>query len=286
MIAVMPGVVKDRTGNLHFHGSPSEEINWLLDGHNLADPASGRLEADLSVEAVKSLDLFSGRYSVAFGKGSGGTMLINSATGDNAFKLRTTNFIPGLEQSKGLTLSSWRPKVSLSGPIKKDAIWFFSGSDLNLKQNIIAELPRDQDRSLNWAASNLLRIQANLSPSHVLSSDVLLNYFVAPRSGLSALDPVETTLNRRAYRYFVGFKDQVALPRILSSNLDMAPIAPRCATCRRDRRSIKSPPLAERETFRSTPGERAGATSGVPAPSCRPSIGLAVTNSPLAWIPD
>jgi len=215
MIAVMPGVVKDRTGNLHFHGSPSEEINWLLDGLNVADPASGRLEADLSVEAVKSLDLFSGRYSVEFGKGSGGTMLINSATGDNAFKLRTTNFIPGLEQNKGLTLSSWRPKLSLSGPIKMDRIWFFNGSDLNLKQNIIAELPKGQDRGLDWAASNLLRIQANLSPSHVLSSDALLNYFVAPRSGLSTLDPVETTLNRRACRYFVGFKDQVAL----SSNI-------------------------------------------------------------------
>jgi hypothetical protein len=113
-----------------------------LDGFNIADPSSGELETGLSVEAVHSFDLYSGRYSVEFGRGSGGTMIINSKMGNNAFERHVTNFIPGVENSKGLRLNSWRPKFTLSGPIKKDKVWFFNGLDFNYRQNIINELPR------------------------------------------------------------------------------------------------------------------------------------------------
>ena len=44
MIAVMPGVLKDHAGQLHFYGSSAEQINWLLDGFNIAGPSSGELE--------------------------------------------------------------------------------------------------------------------------------------------------------------------------------------------------------------------------------------------------
>ena len=212
MIAVLPGVLKDQNGNLHFYGSSSEQINWVLDGFNVADPSSGLLETGLSVEAVQSFDLFSGRYSVEFGKGSGGTMIINSKMGNNTFERRATNFIPGIETVKGLQLSSWRPRLSLSGPLLKDRIWFFDGLDFNYRQNIIAELPKGQDRTLNWVTSNLFRVQANLTPGNILTSGFLFNYLNSPKTGLSPLDPVETTLDRRARHYFFNLKDQVLLP--------------------------------------------------------------------------
>ena len=162
MIAVMPGRLKDNSGQLHFYGSSSDQTNWLLDGFNVADPSSGELETGLSVEAVQAFDLYSGRYSVEFGKGSGGTMIINSKMGNNTFERHATNFIPGIDNEKGLRLTSWRPKFTFSGPIKKDKIWFFNGLDFNYRQNIINELPEGQDRTLTWALTNLVRVQANL----------------------------------------------------------------------------------------------------------------------------
>jgi hypothetical protein len=212
MIAVMPGALKDNSGKLHFYGSSSDQTNWLLDGFNVADPSSGELETGLSVEAVQAFDLYSGRYSVEFGKGSGGTMIINSKMGNNIFERHATNFIPGVENSKGLRLTSWRPKFTFSGPIKKDKIWFFNGLDFNYRQNIIDELPEGQDRTLSWALSNLVRVQANLAPGNVLTCGFLYNYLNSPKTGLSPLDPVETTLDLRSRRYFFDVKDQIFLP--------------------------------------------------------------------------
>ncbi len=211
MMSVMPGVLQDSSGKLHLNGSSAEQGNWLLDGFNVADPVTGQLEATLSVEAVKSLDLFSGRYSVEFGKGTAGSMAINSPMGNNRFHPSATNFIPGFESSKGFRLASWRPRFNFSGPLKKDRAWFYDGVDFNYRQNVIPELPAGQDRTLTWVLSNLFRVQANLSPSNVLAGDFLYNYLNAPKTGLSPLDPVETTLDRRARRYFFNVKDQIYL---------------------------------------------------------------------------
>ena len=139
-------------------------------------------------------------------------MIINSKMGSNTFERRATNFIPGVENSKGLRLSSWRPRLSLSGPLRKDRVWFFDGLDFNYRQNIIAELPKGQDRTLDWVMSNLFRVQANLAPGHILTSGFLFNYLNSPKTGLSPLDPVETTLDKRARRYFFNLKDQILLP--------------------------------------------------------------------------
>jgi carboxypeptidase family protein len=212
MVAVMPGALRDQSGKLHFYGSPSDQINWLLDGFNVADPSSGELETSLSVEAVQSFDLYSGRYSVEFGRGSGGTMIINSKMGNNTFERHLTNFLPGFDYVNGLRLVSFRPKFSLSGPIKKDKVWFFNGLDFNYRENIFSELPKGQDRTLTWTLSNLFRVQANLAPGNVLTGGFLYNYLNSPKIGLSALDPVETTLDLRSRRYFVDVKDQIFLP--------------------------------------------------------------------------
>ena len=209
--AVLPGVLRDPKGDLHFHGSSVEEMNWTLDGFSLSDPASGKLEMGLGAESVKSLDLFSGRYSAEFGKGTGGTMVLNSRMGDDQFRQRFTNFVPGIEFTRGLRFRDWRPRHNFSGPILKDRAWFFNSLDLLYEENIIPELPVGNDRHVSWAVNNSLRVQAKLTPRQTLSSGFVVDYLNSPKSGLSPLNPLETTLDRRARRYFFNLKDQIVL---------------------------------------------------------------------------
>lgn len=211
MAAVLPGVLRDVKGNLHFHGSSAEEVNWTLDGFTLSDPSSGKLEMGLGVESVKSLDLFSGRYSSEFGKGSGGTMFVQTRMGDEQFKQRFTNFFPGIEFTRGPRFSDWRPRHNFSGPIIKNRMWFFNSLDLLYKENLIPELPVGQDRHVSWAVNNSLRVQAKLTPRNTLSSGFVTDYLNAPKSDLSPLNPLETTLDKRARRYFFNVKDQIVL---------------------------------------------------------------------------
>src|SRR5262249_12468108 len=52
----------------------------------------------------------------------------------------------------------------------------------------------------------------NLTPANILTGSLLLNYTSDHRQGLSFLDPVETTVNRRQTLYFTSIKDQIYFP--------------------------------------------------------------------------
>lgn len=209
--AILPGVLRGPMGDLHLHGSSVEETNWTLDGFSLSDPASGELEMALGAESVKSVDVVAGRYSAEFGKGTGGAMVLDTRMGEDQFRNRFTNFVPGIEFNRGLQVRDWRPRHNFSGPILKDRAWFFNSFDLLYEENFIPELPVGEDRNRSWSINNSLRLQAKLTPRQTLHSGFVVDYLNAPNSGLSPLDPMETTLDRRARRYFFNLKDQVVL---------------------------------------------------------------------------
>ena len=209
--AVLPGVLRDPVGDLHLHGSSGEETNWTLDGFSLSDPSSGRLEMGLGAETVRSMDLFAGRYSAEHGKGTGGAMVLATRMGEDQFTQRFTNFVPGIDFVRGLRISDWRPRHNVSGPILRNRAWFFNGLDLLYQEHFIPELPAGQDRNVSWSINNSLRVQAKLTSRQTLSSGLVADYLIAPQSGLSPLDPIETTLNRQARRYFYNLKDQIVL---------------------------------------------------------------------------
>ena len=212
-MSMMPGVIEDPSGGMHFDGGKENQTNYLLDGFNINDPLTGELDARVSVESVQALDYLSGRYSPEYGKGSAGTLQIKTENGDNQFRYSATNFIPGLDTQKGLHLGAWTPRANLSGPILKDRAWFSDSLDGDYNVLIVPDLPSGQDQATSWQASNLLHTQFNVTPANILFGDFLVNYDNDSRVGLSALDPPSTTTNLRRRTWFVALKDQFYIAR-------------------------------------------------------------------------
>ncbi|MGH9721524.1 MAG: hypothetical protein ACRD8O_15045, partial [Bryobacteraceae bacterium] len=188
-------------------------VQYTLDGFNVGDPLTGRFESRMSVESVRTVEVYSGRFSAEFGKGSAGTLAIKTTPGDDKLRYSGTNFVPGLEDHKGWIIGNWTPRFNLSGPIVKGRAWLSNTIDARYDQHVVEEIPKGSDRTSSWRASNLLRGQVNLTPSNLLYAGFLTNYYNAPRSGLTALDPLSTTVDRRSRQWFVYLKDQIYLKR-------------------------------------------------------------------------
>jgi outer membrane receptor protein involved in Fe transport len=212
-LRVMPGVVQDTRGRIHVNGGSEEQTVYLLDGFNVSDPLTGRFESRLSVEAVRSVEILTSNPSAEYGKGSAGALILKTPTGDDKLRYSGTNFVPGIEQHKGLIIGNWTPRFNLSGPLRRGRAWFSDSMDIQYDQHVVEELPKGQDRTSSWRLSNLLRNQINLSPSDILYTGFLINYWNAPRRGLSVLDPMETTVDRRSRQWFFHFKDQIYFGR-------------------------------------------------------------------------
>ncbi|MCC7497729.1 MAG: TonB-dependent receptor [Bryobacterales bacterium] len=208
-LRILPSAVQDNAGRLHLNGGSEGQAHYVLDGFNIADPLTARFETRLSVEAVQSVELLSGAYPAEYGKGSAGTLVINTVTGDDKLRYNATNFIPGFENHKGWTLGNWEPRFNVSGPIRRGKAWFSDSTYLQYVNTVIDELPKGQDRTSSWRLSNLLHGQVNLAPSNILFASLLVNLWVAPNNGLGALTPLPTTADRRARQWFASVKDQI-----------------------------------------------------------------------------
>lgn len=208
-LPLFQGVIQDNRGDLHVQGGAADQTYWTLDGFNITDPVSGRMDARLAIDAVRSLDLQTSRYSAETGKGSAGAVDLKTGMGDDRYRFSATNFVPGFEHHKNLVLSKWTPRATVSGPIRRGRAWFFNGFDTFYDQNVVDELPRGEDRSSSWRVSDVMRGQVNLRPGNILTASFLVNYWNAPRDGLDFFSPLETTVDRRQRFYHYSIKDQM-----------------------------------------------------------------------------
>jgi hypothetical protein len=219
---LMPGVVQDTTGALHFEGAAENQVLYVLNGFNIGDPLNGRFDSTIAVESIRSLDFASGRFSPEFGKGSAGVLGIHTETGTDEFHYTATNFVPGLDTHSGFHLGNWSPRMGLAGPLWRGRAWFADNFGGQYQESIFNDLPSGQNQRTAWTGSNLLHTQVNLTPSNILFGDFLVNMSIQNRANLGPLDPIPTTTTTRGREYFTSLKDQMYFARGLLLELGYA----------------------------------------------------------------
>lgn len=190
---LVPGVIQDPSGGVHFHGGAEYQTQYVLDGFDISDPITGRYTTRLAVEGVRSLNLVSSRETPQYGGGSAGTLQIQTDTGTDSLHYTATDFVPGLDFRGGARFGNWTPRAGISGPIAQGRAWFSDSFDGDYNNGYLTGLPQGQDTNPAWYVGNLLHTQVNLSPSNILYTDLLTNFDHQAHYGLGTLDPVSTT---------------------------------------------------------------------------------------------
>jgi hypothetical protein len=205
---LIPGVIQDAGGTLHFEGSSENQVYYTLNDFDIGDPITGHLNTRLAVEGIRDMEYQSARFSPEFGKGSAGVLTIHTDTGSDKFHYTATNFIPGLGTQNGFHLGNWTPRAGISGPIIRGRAWFADNFGAEYDQSYVNGLPHGQNQRSGWSAGNLLHTQVNVTRSQILFADFLVNLDNQTRTGLGPLDPVPTTTGQRSSEYFISLKDQ------------------------------------------------------------------------------
>jgi len=204
-----PGVVPDRESNqVHVAGSETRQTLDLLDGFNITSPVDGTLSMRFSTDAVRSIEVQSTRYSVEYGRASGGIISFRSGMGDDRFRFNATNFIPSFKDREGLTFDKFVPRFTFSGPLRKRMAWFYDGLELEYNNVVIPELPEDANTNRPWRGSNLAKFQVNITPANLLSFGGLVNLSRSEFDGISPLNPQSATIRREITGGLVFIRDQ------------------------------------------------------------------------------
>jgi len=187
-LPLLNGVVQDNAGRVHFNGGDTNQANYTLDGFNISDPVTGRLEARINIESIQSMDLEGSRYAADNGRGSTGVLDLKTRMGDDRWRFGGTNFIPGVSAEGGLYVNKWTPRLELSGPIVKGRAWFHNGLDAFYNVDSVHGLPHGENRTSGLSGSNLSRFHVNITPANILTASFLYNLTDTNRNGLSILN--------------------------------------------------------------------------------------------------
>jgi hypothetical protein len=213
VLPYIPGVVTDRGGQIHVAGATTQEIQDYMDGFEVSQPVTGSLTVRLNPDSLRKIDVRSSRYSAQYGKGSGGLVDLQVQDGDNRWRMNATDFVPTLQDVKGLQINNWTPRAYISGPLVRDKIWFGLSHEGETDYNVIKELPDGADTNRLWRTADLGRLRMNLTPGHVLTASMLVNVQDSQHSGISPFDPISVSLNSHSYLYLVGLKDQITIAK-------------------------------------------------------------------------
>jgi hypothetical protein len=214
-LVALPEVVQDHLDNLHVAGARSGETQYLMDGFEIGDPVNGALTSRFNVDATRAAEVQTGRIGAAYAHSGASILSLETPDGDDRWRFGTTNPGPGINIQQGVHLGNWYPRFTFSGPIERGRFWFSDSISVQHTFGIVKQLRPGPDTFEDWAGDNLLRLQYNFSPRHILHASLLYNRANDSNLGLDALDPQSTTTTADQRRGFVSLKDQVWLHETL-----------------------------------------------------------------------
>jgi len=210
-LTALPEAVQDNAGGLHIAGARSGETQYLLDGFEIGDPVNNTLSARFNVDVTRAAEVQTGRIGAGYAHSGASVLSLETPDGDDKWRVGTTNPIPGIDIQQGVRLGNWYPRFTFSGPIERGRFWFSDAISLQHTFTLVRELPADSNTSNQWAGDNLLRLQYNFSPKHILHGTFLYNRTQDQSLGLDPLNPESTTLDLHQQRTFVSLRDQIWL---------------------------------------------------------------------------
>lgn len=210
-LSAMPGVLRDNIDDIHIHGSRPDQIRYQLDGLYVTDASLGGLGANIPIDAIESVDMDLANYSAEFGKASGGVVRVHSQFVGDKYRFNVTDFMPGWD-FRQKSIAEFSPRLSFSGPLVRNRLWFLYSSTLRYIHSFLEELqtPSSERSRTQSSMDQLLKLQWNVKESHVLTLELLHNAEDLRNAGLSLMRPLETTTNALRRSATIGVSDRHA----------------------------------------------------------------------------
>ncbi|MGB7438364.1 MAG: hypothetical protein WBR26_12750 [Candidatus Acidiferrum sp.] len=208
-LVAMPWVLMDNGGLLHIAGARNTDVQYLLDGIDISDPASNGQTSRMIVEAVRAAEIQTGRFGNEYAHPGAATLDYTTREGDDRWRFDATDFIPGINVQQGVELGNFYPRVTFSGPIIPGDLWFSQAFDLIHILAVLRGLPPGTpNESTEWGGDSWSRLLWKISTNNSLHVGFLANVESNGNAGLDALHPQSVTTDVTSRQLFGFVKEQ------------------------------------------------------------------------------
>src|SRR5713226_609452 len=190
-LPLVPGVIRTLDGKLSVRGASENQGMLEVDSAKTVDPVTGSFSIPVPIDAIQTVNVDKTPFSAENGGFSGGLTRIETIPPPSDWFYKVKDFNVSLRGKNGrfVGVSQATPRVSFGGPV--------SGGKVNFSEVFEYDVRRDPVRGLAWPNNEIktqgfnsfTRVQAILSPQHVLSADINVFPMRTQFANISALVP-------------------------------------------------------------------------------------------------
>jgi len=223
-LPLIPGVVRGTDGVINMKGARSSQNGSLVNSADVTDPATGATAINIPIDVVSSVQVLSTPYDPQYGKFTGAVSNVETRTGEfNKFRVSAQNLIPRLRVRDGsiLGLGAVTPRVTFSGPLKKDRVAFTQSLEYRFVRTPVNSLPPLQRDTRLESFDSYTQIDLNISQKQTATASFALFPQKLDYLGLNTFTPQESTpnLHQRGYQSYIQHRYVTDSGSLLTSQL-------------------------------------------------------------------
>ena len=157
-LPLTPGVVRGMDGADHIKGTRSGQSSYTVNGADVTDPVSGNLAFDIPIEAAASVHIEENPYSAEVGRSTGGATNLETKTGGDKFKISANRVFPTFHNIIGGKLDSFRPRLTLSGPLLRKRLSFLQSFEYRFTRAYVPSLPDSRNDTTSAAFNSFSQL--------------------------------------------------------------------------------------------------------------------------------
>jgi hypothetical protein len=194
-LLLTPGVVRGLDSVDHQKGARAGQSAYTMNGVDITDPATGNLAFDIPLEAAASVRVEENPYSAEFGRLTGGATELETKTGGNKFNFTAARFFPTFRRIIGGPIDSFRPRVTFSGPLVRDRLFFLQSFEYRFTRARVPTLKAPGDDSTFAAFNSFTQLDYKINKSN--NAKLVAAFFPEKDRfvGLNTFNPQSTTPN-------------------------------------------------------------------------------------------
>lgn len=166
-LLLTPGTVRGVDGLDHLKGARAGQSAYTVNGVDVTDPSTGNLAFDIPVEAAASVQVAENPYSAEFGRLTGGATNLETRGGNNKLKFTAARFFPTLRRILAGQIDSFRPRLTLSGPIVRDRIFFLQSVEYRFSRTRVPSLTEPDDDSTTESFNSFTQFDLSIRNNHI-----------------------------------------------------------------------------------------------------------------------
>src|SRR5215471_599834 len=209
-LPLVPGVLRGPDGEINMNGARTSQSAMTVNSANVTDPVTGDFAISLPIEAVQEAQVLTNPYAAEYGKFTGGVTAVETRSGTDKLNYEFQSFFPrpARRGGKWTGIEAFTPRLALSGPIKKNKLWFMESLEYRFVRTPVYSLPPDRRDSSLESFDPVTQIDWDINPSNHLSSTFSLFPEKLRYVGMDTFNPEPVTPNYKQRGFFWAVNDR------------------------------------------------------------------------------